>query len=250
MKIVVCAKQVPDSGTKTVIPAGGTWIDDSNVTYVLNPYDEFAVEEALRIREKFGGEIIVVCLGPERAATAIRNSLAMGVDSGIHIKHNTLRMGLSVAKILAETIKPLTPDLVLLGKQAIDDDNMQVGPMLAELLDLPSVTVVSKLEIAQDARSGTAERGIEGGKEIVAFPMPALITAQKGLNEPRYPSLKGIMMAKKKPIIEKVVSDIPSGITITKIEPPPEKKEGKIFNNGVDAVPEIVRLLREEAKVI
>jgi len=248
MKIVVCVKQVPDSETKIVIPEDGTWIDDSNVNYVLNPYDEYAVEEALRIQEKLGGEVIVVSAGPDRAATAIRNALAMGANSGVHVKDDNLRMGLSVAKVLAEAVRPLEPDLILLGKQAIDDDNLQVGAMIAEFLNLPSVTVISRLEITENG--GTAERDIEGGKEIVEFSLPAVITAQKGLNEPRYASLKGIMMAKKKPMVEKQASDIPSGITITKMEYPPKRQEGKTFKNGVEAVPEVVRLLREEAKAI
>ena len=250
VKIVVCVKQVPDTVTKVVIPEGGTWIDDSNVNYVLNPYDEYAVEEALLIKEKWGGEIIIVCLGPDRAAAAIRNALAMGADSGIHIKDTEFRMGLPVAKILAHTIRPLEPDLILLGKQAVDDDNMQIGPMIGELLNLPSVSVVSRLEIREN--DGTAERDIEGGKEIIEFSLPAVISAQKGLNEPRYTSLKGIMMAKKKPLEEKEVSapGVSGGITISKIDYPPKRGEGKIFNTGVDAVPELVRLMREEAKVI
>ncbi len=248
MKIVVCIKQTPDSEVKVVIPDGGSWIDDSNVNYVLNPYDEFAVEEALKIQEKFGGEVIAVSLGPERAGKAIRTALAMGANSGIHLKCDKHLMGLSVAKALAGAIKPLEPDLVLLGSRAIDDDNMQIGPMMAELLDMPSANVITKLEMTESG--GTAERDIEGGKEIIEFSLPAVVTAQKGLNEPRYASLKGIMMAKKKPleIIETEAAD--SGIIIKKMEYPSERKECKIVGKDAGAVPELVRLLREEAKAV
>jgi len=248
VKIVVCVKQTPDSEVKVVIPDGGTWIDDSNVNYVLNPYDEFAVEEALRIQEKAGGEVTVVSIGPDRAATAIRNALAMGANAGIHIKDDIPKMGLATAKILAETIKPLEADLVILGTRAIDDDCMQVGPMLAELLGMPSVNTITKLEITENG--GTAERDIEGGKEVIEFPLPAVITAQKGLNEPRYASLKGIMMAKKKPLETKAAPGIESGLTVTKMEYPPARSECKIVGNGVEAVPDLVKLLREEAKAI
>lgn len=248
MKIVVCVKQVPDSETKVVFPEGGTWIDDSNVNYILNPYDEYAIEEALRICEKSGGEVTIISLGPSRASTAIRNALAMGANSGIHIKDDSLRMGLSVAKTLTEAIKPIEPDIVLFGKQAIDDDSMQVGPMVAELLDFASVNIVTKLEIIENG--GTAERDIEGGKEVVEFQLPAVITAQKGLNEPRYASLKGIMMAKRKPIAEQEAPGAECGITVKSMEYPPARTECKIVGKDKDAAPELARLLREEAKVL
>jgi len=248
VKIAVCMKQVPDSETKIVIKEGGKWIDDTGVNYIINPYDEFAIEEALRIQEKAGGEVIAVSLGPDRSINAIRTALAMGVHSGIHIKTSTMYIGLSAAKLLAEALKPLNADLILFGKQAIDDDNMQIGPMVAELLNLPAVTVVSKLTITHTG--GTAEREIEGGKEIIEFSLPAVVTAQKGLNEPRYPSLKGMMMAKSKPITSLTPAEIVSGITIIGIEYPPKRQAGKIFTTGADAVPDVVRLLREEAKAV
>jgi len=250
VKIVVCAKQVPDTETKIELTQNGVWIDDSNVNYVLNPYDEIAIEEALKIKEQFGGEVIILCLGPERVGATIRSALAMGADSGVHIKEDSFLMGLSVAKILAEKIKLINPDLVFLGKQAVDDDNMQIGPMLGELLDHPSISAVSKLEITPDTRSGKAERDIEGGKELIEFSLPVVITAQKGLNEPRYSSLKGIMMAKKKPVEEVNAPKIQSGIIVSGMSYPPKRKEGKILDGGAKAVPELVRLLREEAKII
>lgn len=248
MKIVVCVKQTPDSEVKVVIPDGGTWIDDANVNYILNPYDEFAVEEALKITEKFGGEVIIISAGPERIGKAIRNALAMGANSGIHIKDDEMKMGLAVAKQLAEVIKPLEPNLVFFGSRAIDDDCMVVGNMVAELLGLPSVSVVTKLEMTESG--GIAERDIEGGKEVVEFPLPAVVTAHKGLNEPRYASLKGIMMAKKKPLETQDASGIASGLTVSKIAFPPPRAECKIVGEGAGAVPELVKLLKEEAKAI
>jgi len=248
VKIAVCIKQVPDTETRVQIDSEKNWIKESNVTFVLNPYDEFAVEEALKIKEKNGGEVILVCLGPERSISAIRTGLAMGADRAIHIKENRILNGLSVAKALAEILKGMNCDLILLGKQAVDDDNMQVGPMLAELMNLPSITVVTKLEIADS--KVLAEREIEGGLEIVEAELPAVITAQKGLNEPRYPSLRGIMMAKKKPV-EEVELQIPdSEIEILNMEYPEPRPEGKIVGEGPDAVKELVRLLKEEAKII
>ncbi len=248
MKIAVCIKQVPDTETRVQIDSEKNWIKESNVTFVLNPYDEFAVEEALKIKEKNGGEVILVCLGSERSISAIRTGLAMGADRAIHIKENRILNGLSVAKALAEILKGMNCDLILLGKQAVDDDNMQVGPMLAELMNLPSITVVTKLEIADS--KVLAEREIEGGLEIVEAELPAVITAQKGLNEPRYPSLRGIMMAKKKPV-EEVELQIPdSEIEILNMEYPEPRPEGKIVGEGPDAVKELVRLLKEEAKII
>lgn len=248
MKIVVCIKQVADSATKIIISDSGKWIDDSDVKYILNPYDEFAVEEAVKMKESHEAEVIILSMGPSRAGSAIRNALAMGGNSGVHLKTDGVVMGLSVAKALADELKNLAPDIIFFGKQAIDDDNMQIGPMVAELLDMPLLNVVTKLEINGD--SGTAEREIEGGKEIIEFSLPAIVTTQKGLNEPRYPSLKGIMMAKKKPVEEKDANIPESGISITNMEYPPERKEHIILTDGAGSVPELVRLLKDEAKVL
>jgi len=248
VKIAVCIKQVPDTETRIQIDSEKNWIKEENVTFVLNPYDEYAVEEALKIKEEKEGEVILVCVGPERSVSAIRTGFAMGADRAIHIKDERMLGGLSTAKALAEVLKDLNPDLILLGKQAVDDDNMQVGPMLAELLDLPSISVVTKIDV-NDSKV-TAERQIEGGLEVVEASLPAVVTAQKGLNEPRYPSLKGIMMAKRKEIEEVEVSIPDSEIEILKMEYPETRAEGKIVGEGPEAVKELVRLLREEAKVI
>src|SRR6266480_3138089 len=204
MNIAVCIKRVPDSETRVKIAADGKSLDEAGVKFILNPYDEFAVEEALRQREKAGA--------------------------------------------LAAELKDNGFDLILLGKMAIDDYNHQVGPMVAELLDLPCVTTVAHLEIA--AGKATAEREIEGGVEVVEFSLPAVLTTDKGLNEPRYPALKGIMAAKKKPLEVKPTTPGPGALDIVSLTLPPERQAGKIVGEGSAAVAELVRLLREEAKVL
>ena len=262
MIIVVPVKQVPDTETKIVIGADGINIDESSVTWILNPYDEYAVEEALKIKDAGQqGEVIVVTVGPARAATTLRTCLAMGADRGIHLKDPAFEGSdsLGLAVILAAAIKELSPDIVLTGQYAVGTDNRQVGIMLAELLGMACVSVVTKLEIKGD--SLTAHREIEGGHEIVSASLPCVVTAQKGLNEPRYASLKGIMAAKKKPIEEKDAaalglnkSDVGAAgakVRLSKLELPPPKQAGKIFKDDMaSAAREVVRLLHEEAKVI
>ncbi len=250
MKIAVCIKRVPDSETRVKIAADGKSLDEAGVKFILNPYDEFAVEEALRRKEKAGaGEVVVIALGPAAAQETIRTALAMGADRGVLLQSDRIPTdGLEVAQALAAELKGAGFDLVLFGKMAIDDYNHQVGPMVAELLDLPCVTTVAHLEI--EGMKGVAEREIEGGVEVVEFPLPAVLTTDKGLNEPRYPALKGIMAAKKKPLEVKTVSLGSGGLEILALTPPPERKEGKIVGAGPAAVPELVRLLREEAKVL
>jgi electron transfer flavoprotein beta subunit len=250
MKIAVCIKRVPDSETRVKIGADGKSIDEAGVKFILNPYDEFAVEEALQRREKAGdGEVAVICLGPAAAQETIRTALAMGADRGVLLQTDAVPAdGFVTAQALAAELKTGAWDLILFGKMAIDDYNQQVGPMVAELLGLPCVTAVAHLEI--DGAKGVAEREIEGGIEVVEFPLPAVITADKGLNEPRYPALKGIMAAKKKPLEVKAVQFAAGGIEVVALTPPPERKAGKIVGEGAGAVPELVRLLREEAKVL
>jgi len=250
MKIAVCIKRVPDSETRVKIAADGLSLDEAGVKFVLNPYDEFAVEEALRRKEKAGaGEIAVFCLGPAAAQETIRTALAMGVDRGVLLQADKIPVDpLESAKTLAAELKGASWDLILFGRMAIDDYNHQVGPLVAELLDLPCVTAVSHLEI--DGTKGVAEREIEGGIEVVDFSLPAVLTTDKGLNEPRYPALKGIMAAKKKPLEVKPVQPGSGLLEIVALLPPPERKEGKIVGEGAAAVGELVRLLREEAKVL
>ena len=250
MKIAVCIKRVPDSETRVKIASDGKSLDEAGVKFILNPYDEFAVEEALRRKEQAGaGEVVIVSVGPAAAQETIRTALAMGADRGILLQTDKIPAdGLEVARALAAEVKDSGYDLILFGKMAIDDYNHQVGPMVADLLDLPCVTAIAPLEIG--GGKGTAEREIEGGVEIVAFPLPAVLTAEKGLNEPRYPALKGIMAAKKKPLEVKPATLGAGGLEVLALTPPPQRKEGRVVGEGPAAVLELLRLLREEAKVL
>src|SRR6266481_3908499 len=251
MKIAVCIKRVPDSETRVKIAADGKSIDEAGVKFVMNPYDEFAVEEALRRKEKAGtGEVAVFCLGPAAAQETIRTALATGADRGVLLQvDKTPTDPFEAAKLIAAELKRGGAwDLILFGRMAIDDYNTQVGTLVAELLGLPCVTAVSHLDI--DGTKGVAEREIEGGIEVVDFSLPAVLTTDKGLNEPRYPALKGIMAAKKKPLEVKPAQAGAGALEVVALTPPPERKEGKIVGEGAEAVGELVRLLREEAKVL
>jgi electron transfer flavoprotein beta subunit len=243
-------KRVPDTEARIKIGADGKSIDESGVKFVLNPYDEFAVEEALRLKEKAGaGEVVVISLGGDQAQETIRTALAMGADRGVLLKSDARSPDpLPVARALAEEIGTGGFDLVLFGKQTVDDTSHAVGIMVAELLGLPAVGAVSRLEVA-DGR-GTAEREVEGGVEVVEFALPAAITADKGLNEPRYPALKGIMAAKKKPLEVRPVALQPAGLELVELSYPPERRAGRIVGEGADAVPALVEALRSEAKVL
>jgi len=247
---VVCIKQVPDSETRVKVAADGRHLDPAGVTWVMNPYDEFAVEEALRIKEKAGaGEVVVVTLGGPGATTTLRNALAMGADRAIHLTHEGAALDpLQIARALAAELKPLAPQLVWFGRQAIDDDAAQVGPIVAEMLGLPCVTAVAKFELSGD--KATVEREIEGGREVVEVQLPAAFSTDKGLNEPRYASLKGIMAAKKKTIDAKPAAPGDPGLELLALELPAERGAGRIIGEGAAAAAELVRVLREEAKVI
>ncbi len=249
MNIIVCVKQVPDTETRIKIGGDKKSIDPTDVNWILNPYDEYAVEEALQIKEKKGDTTVTaISVGPERTVSAIRSALAMGVDEGVLVKTDQVLDSPATAKALAATIKELSYDLILCGKQGVDDDNLQVGPMVAELLNIPCVTYISELKLENG--KATAKREIEGGMEIVATSLPAIFTAEKGLNEPRYPALRGIMMAKKKTIQERQIDIDSPKIQIVNIEYPPMRTGGKIVGEGADAVLELVQLLREEAKAV
>lgn len=249
MKIIVLVKQTPDSTTQIKIGEDGKSIDDSSVKYIINPFDEYAIEEALQIKEKRGGEVTVMGLGPDRASSALRTALAMGADSAVHIvTANPAEDSLFVAGALAEVLKDTGFDLVIMGKQAIDDYNEQVGPRLSVLLNVPCITYVARVELEDGGL--TAHREIEGGTEVVQCPLPAILTVEKGINEPRYAALKGIMMAKKKQIEQKSPSIQPAAIFVKSLALPRERPPGKIVGEGADAVTELVRLLKEEAKVI
>jgi electron transfer flavoprotein beta subunit len=259
LKIIVCVKQVPDTETRIRINPEGAGIVEADVNWIVSPYDEFAIEEALRIKEAKGGEVVLVSLGPDRVQTALRSGLAMGADSGVHLKDPLFDATdtLGTARALAAAIKGLAPfDLVLTGQQGVGGDHSQVPGLLAELLDVPQVTVSVKVEI-QDGNA-VVEREIEGAHETWETTLPALLSAQKGLNEPRYASLKGIMAAKKKPVETKDAAALgldaaalAPATRVAALELPPARPGVKMIEGDPEAqAKELLRLLHEEAKVI
>jgi electron transfer flavoprotein beta subunit len=260
MKIAVCVKQVPDTETRVRIAPAGNAISEAEVqSWIVSPYDEFAIEAALRIKEAKGGEVVLVSVGPERAQSALRTGLAMGADSALHVKDAALDASdtLGTARALAAAIRTLgSVDLVLCGQQGIGGDHSQVPGMLAELLDLPQVTVAVKIEIGDG--QATVEREIEGARETWTTPLPAVLSAQKGLNEPRYASLKGIMAAKKKPVqvldlaaLGLDAAAVAPKLRVTRLELPPPRPPVRLIEGDPAAqAQELVRLLHEDAKVI
>jgi electron transfer flavoprotein beta subunit len=262
MNSIVCLKEVPDTETRITIQDGK--VVDQGVQYVVNPYDEFALEEALKWQEELGGKVTLLSLGPERARESILKGLAMGADEVYHLSDEAFLGGdaYATAKALASAISTMGDfDAIFCGKQAVDEDNHAVGVMLAEILDLPHISVISSLDIDADANSARATRDIEGGKEIVETPLPAVFTAQKGLNEPRYPSFRGIRQARRKPFTEWSPADIGleagevgaagAKLEVMEMMPPPERPPGRVISGEpAEAAKEVVRLLREEAKVI
>ncbi len=258
MNIVVLIKRVPDTETRIQLKDGK--VVTEGISWIISPYDEYGIEEALRIVEKHGGKVTLVCLGPEEAKETIRKGLALGADEAIHINDPALLNGdaSTTAKVLAAALKTLQYDLVLAGKQAVDEDNAQVAVRVAELLGLPHVNSVIKLEFSDDKKSAKCLREVDGDRDLAETSLPAIITAQQGLNEPRYPSLKGIMGAKKKPIKDVKAADLgldpaslASKLETVKLDPPPARPPGKIIpGDPTTAAKELVRLLHEEAKVI
>ncbi|OGP85406.1 MAG: electron transfer flavoprotein subunit beta [Deltaproteobacteria bacterium RBG_16_58_17] len=257
MNIVACVKQVPDTEAQIKVKPDGSGIEEGGIKWVMNPYDEFGVEEALRLKEKNGGEVTIVSVGPQRAMETIRTALAMGADKGIHICDPAFdgADAYVTASALAAAIKAVPFDIVFCGQRAIDDDSAQVGAVLAELLGIPQVTVVTKFEFTDGAVK--VIRPIEGAQLLIECPLPCVVTAQKGLNEPRYASLPGIMKAKKKPVEVKDAAVL--GVStegkakVARFVPPPARAAGKIICG--DGTPEgkaaeLAKLLREEAKVI
>ena len=258
MNTVVCLKQVPD--TETLIKIAGTTIAAEGIKWVISSFDEYAVEEAIRMKEKMNaGKVTVVSLGPDRVIESIRTALAMGADDAVHINDGAYydkADPYATAQVLAAAIKGLTFDAVFLGKQAIDDDCGQVPAMLGELLGLPVVTQVIKLDVAADKKSATVTREIEGGQVVLDVPLPAVLSAQKGLNEPRYASLPGIMKAKKKPVDVKNAGGLgvsTGPMTVVKeMSLPPARQAGKIIT-GDDAKAKaaaLAKALHEEVKII
>lgn len=251
MKIAVCMKRVPDTATKIRVSADNQSIDSADVQYVISPYDEFAIEEAILIKDKVGdSQVTVYCFGPEAAQQNVRQALAMGADEGVIIASDEGELDpYLAAKNLAKAIQDRGgADLVLFGRASVDGQSSQVGPMVARLLEMPCLTEVVSVET--DGTNLKIEREIEGGREQAEAALPAALTCQKGLNEPRYASLKGIMAAKKKPIETVAADNVETRLTVASLTPPAPRPDGKIVGEGVDAVPELVRLLREEAKVL
>lgn len=248
MNIVACMTRVPDTATRIRVAQNATTIDPEGVQYVINPYDEFAVEEAIKLKEKSGGKVTLITVGTNDAQKDMRACLAKGCDEAVLITATGQLDSLQIAKLLAAEITALAADAVFCGKQAVDDDAAAVGPMIAALLKMPCVTKVAKLEV-----SGTtfvATREIEGGLEETEGSFPAVLTAEKGLNEPRRAGLKEIMGAKNKPL--RVVAAAPAaGFTqVAKLELPPERTGGRVVGEGKAAVPALIDALRKEAKVI
>jgi electron transfer flavoprotein beta subunit len=258
MKILVAVKQVPDTATQVKISADPKAIETAGVTWIVSPYDEFAVEEALRIKEKRGqGEVVAVSMGPDRAKEALRSCLAMGADRAVHVNDPALAAAdtLVTARALAAVIKQEGPALVLFGRQAIDDDMGAVAAQVAEVLGWPCASWIMEEAVDADAKSIRVGRQVEGGLEVFDLPLPAIVSAQKGLNEPRYPTLKGIMGAKKKEIKDVKAADLGVAaepqLTLTKLEALPPRPPGRIIQGDVPtAVKELVRALREDAKAI
>jgi len=260
LKIAVCVKAVPDTETKIKIAADSLNIDFSDVRFIVSPYDEFAIEEALKLKEKHSGETTVFSMGGNEATDALRDSLARGIDNAVHLKDPAFENldPLSTAKVLAAAIKEGGFDLIFCGQQGVGGDNSQVPSMLAELLNLPQATLVVKLEV--EGGKFKAEREIEGAHEIVEGSLPAVLSAQKGLNEPRYPSIKGVMAARRKEIavmdaqalgLADTVGAAQRKMKIKEMTLPPPRPQGKMIEGDAEVqARELARLLRSEVKVI
>ena len=250
MKIAVCIKRVPDMDVRFKIAASGAAVDESGLKYDMSDFDGYAAEAALQVNEKGGGgEITVICLGPDAVGETLRKALSMGIDKAVHLKCDAVPFdGWAIAQALAAPLRDGGYDLILFGRMSIDSSNQSVGPMVAELLGLPCVTAASRLDVS--GGTGKAQRELEGASETVEFPLPAVVSIDEGVARPRYPSLKGIMAAKKKPLEVKPAQLGAVTVTVTTMELPPERSAGRIIGEGPDAVPELVRLLQTEAKVL
>jgi len=247
VKILVTVKRVTDYEAKIKIKPDGSGIVTDGINMIVNPFDEIAVEEALRIKEKAGGEVVIVTIGPKDATQQVRAALAMGADRGILIEADDLDPD-AVAHVLMKVVENESPDLVLIGKQAIDDDSSQVGQLLAEYMGWGQACFASKVEMADG--KATITREVDGGLDVVEVDLPAVITADLRLNEPRYASLPGIMKAKKKPLEETSPDalgvDVTAKVVVKGFEAPPERAAGMI----VPDVATLVQKLKDEAKAL
>jgi electron transfer flavoprotein beta subunit len=250
MRIIACVKRVPLTDVQVKIGVDGKSLDTSGFEYMLSFYDELAVEEAVKTKEKLGGEVTVITVGTPECSKELRECLAKGADKALILLDPNWgsRDARATARALAAKIRELGADLVFTGRVATDRDQASVGAMLATYLEFACVTDVVKLDIT--ANGGTAQRETEAGVETLTFPLPALITCDKGLNEPRYAGLKGIMAAKKKTIEELKPADEPNALEVLKLELPPARKEGRIVGEGAAAVPALISALRGEAKIL
>jgi electron transfer flavoprotein beta subunit len=250
VKIAVCVKRVPDMDVRFRIGADNISLDETGLKFDINDFDAWAVEAALQLKEKnAGSEVTVISLGPDVVQETIRKALSMGADKGVQLKADKVPFdGYTIAKALSDELKTGSYDLIFFGKMSPDSSNGVVGPMTAEILGMPCVTAISSLEIGDG--KGTAKRELEGAQEIVQFQLPAVLTVDEGLNTARYPSLKGIMAAKKKPLEVKPVQLAAPQVKVRKLDLPAERKAGRIVGEGAAAVPELVKLLQTEAKVI
>ena len=250
VKIAVCIKRVPEMDVKFRIAASGTAVDETGLKFDMSDFDGYAVEFALQTTEKLGaGEVAVISLGPDGVQETLRKALSMGAARAVHLKTDNIPSdNYAVAQLLAAELKDGAYDLVLFGKMAADTAGGAVGLMTAELLGIPMVQAVTKLTL--EGGKGVARREVEGGAEMVSFPLPGAVSIDEGIARPRYPSLKGIMAAKKKPMEIKPVQPAAPRLTVVKMELPPERQAGKIIGEGAAAVPELVRLLKDEAKVL
>ncbi len=248
MNIAVCVKQTPDTTTQINISDQKSVVEDG-IQWIINPYDEFAIEEAIKLTEQHGGEVTIIALGPARVEKTIREALAMGAHKAIRVNAEAIPDDPGVtASALANVLKNGNYDLIFTGRQAIDDDHAQVPSRIAQQLGLPCASVIVSLEI--DGNNATALREVEGGHERVSFSLPAVIGANRHLNEPRYRSMRGIMQAKRIPI-EVVEADLPAPqLVVTSLSYPPEKGERKLFTDGATDAATVVQLLRDEAQVI
>ncbi|HEV8362690.1 MAG TPA: electron transfer flavoprotein subunit beta/FixA family protein [Gemmatimonadaceae bacterium] len=250
MKIAVCIKRVPEMDVKFRIAASGKAVDEMGLKWDMSDFDGYAVEAALQMVEKLGtGEVVVVSLGPDATQEVLRKALSMGATRAVHLKSDQVPFdSAAIATALAAELKDGGYDLIMFGKMAIDSASGATGVMVGETLGLPTVHGCSKLEIATGR--GSARRELEGGAEEVTFPLPAVVTIDEGIARPRYPSLKGIMAAKKKPMDTKPAQLGTVRVTVDAMALPPERAAGRIVGEGAAAVPELVRLLQTEAKVV
>ena len=256
MEIAVLLKQVPATESFIEVADDGASIKTDGINWVMNPYDEMAVEEALQIKSAAGGSVTAITLGPEKAVDALRTALAMGADTAVRIDpEGNILDGLGVARVLAGELKKGNFDLIIAGHRAVDDDNFQVGPAVAEFMGIPHISMVIAQELADGKIRCT--RTIEGGTLVLEAALPALITTQRGLNEPRYTSLPGIMKAKKKPIDTRPLSETGTDAGEAMVQNvamrlPPERKRGRIIDGetAAEKAAALVKALHNEAKVI